>query len=106
MVVMAATGIELCPTGRAFVGAVQIFSNGHGRSTNTTQYGYFIALAERPSFNGMAGQRIVTVLAGIVDQAALHLDGDDIQSRVIVNAARLGIDLDATDYRTHFCLHQ
>src|SRR5271155_905575 len=43
----------------------------------------------------MVGQRIMAVLAGIVKSAALHLDRNDVQRRVVVDAARLTVQIDS-----------
>ena len=49
----------------------------------------------------MIGQRIVAVLAGIVDTATLHLDCNDVQRAVVVSAARLRVEIDSLDARMH-----
>jgi hypothetical protein len=41
----------------------------------------------------MAGESDVAVLAGVKKTAALHLDGDDIQRGMVVEAASLRIEL-------------
>jgi hypothetical protein len=43
----------------------------------------------------MTGERVVTVLAGVPAAAAFHPDGDDVAGRMVVRAARLGIDIHA-----------
>ncbi len=46
----------------------------------------------------MAGQGIVAIFAGIVRRAAFHFDGDNVEWGVIVEAARLRIEIDAADF--------
>ena len=43
----------------------------------------------------MIGERLVTVLAGVVDATTFHLDGDDVGGAVIVLAAGLRIKINA-----------
>ena len=52
----------------------------------------------RPGLDGMAGKGIVAVFAGVVGRAAFHFDGDDVEGRVIVEAAGLGIEAEAADF--------
>lgn len=44
----------------------------------------------------MIGERLVTVLARVVDTTTFHLDGDDVGGAVIVLAASLRVKIDAT----------
>lgn len=53
----------------------------------------------RPHFDRVIGQRVVAVLAGIVDAATLHFDRDDVQRTVIVNTARLRVETNSHDVR-------
>ena len=46
-----------------------------------------------PDFNRMARERIVAVLAGVVDAAAFHFDGNDVERGVVVEAAGLGVEV-------------
>ncbi len=43
----------------------------------------------------MTGQRSVTILAGIVDAAALHLDRNNVYRLVVMRTSRLGIETDS-----------
>ncbi len=45
----------------------------------------------------MAGEGVVTILAGIVDAAALHPDSEDVELGSIVRAARLLIEIDSAN---------
>ncbi|MGA9943842.1 MAG: hypothetical protein WBP75_02300 [Candidatus Cybelea sp.] len=44
----------------------------------------------------MIGKRIVAILTSEVRPATLHLDGDDIERRVVVSTAGLRINADPT----------
>jgi hypothetical protein len=46
----------------------------------------------------MAGESDVALLAGVKETAALHLDGDDVQWGMVVEAAGLRIELKAEDF--------
>jgi hypothetical protein len=37
----------------------------------------------------------VTILAGIVDVATFHLDGNDVEGRIVVSATSLGVEIDS-----------
>ena len=51
-----------------------------------------------PDFNGMACEGIVAILAGVVDAAAFHFDGDDIERGVVMEAAGLRVEVQAEDF--------
>jgi hypothetical protein len=53
----------------------------------------FVEFGGGPGLNGMAGESDMAVLAGVKESAALHLDGDDVQSGMVVDAAGLKIEL-------------
>jgi hypothetical protein len=46
----------------------------------------------------MGGEGLVAVFAGVVDAAAFHFDGDDVERGVVMEAAGLGIELEAADF--------
>jgi hypothetical protein len=51
-----------------------------------------------PDFNRMAREGIVAILAGVVDAAAFHFDRDDVERGVVMEAAGLGIEVQAEDF--------
>ena len=67
---------EFCPAGAA-----------HYRGLIPLLYG--------PDLNRMVFKGIVAIFAGIVLPTALHLDGNDIDRRVVMSTARLRIQLNA-----------
>jgi hypothetical protein len=46
----------------------------------------------------MACEEFMAILAGIVDAAAGHLDGDDVERGVVMNATRLRIYFHSPDF--------
>jgi hypothetical protein len=58
----------------------------------------FVEFGGGPGLNGMAGESDMAVLAGVKETAALHLDGDDVQRGMVVEAAGLRIELKAEDF--------
>jgi len=52
----------------------------------------------RPHGRRVPGERIVAVLAGIIDAAALHPDRNDVERRMPMDAARFAIEIDTADF--------
>jgi len=50
-----------------------------------------------PDLDRMTGEGLVAILAGVVHAAALHLNRDDVGGPVIMLAARLRVEIDATN---------
>ena len=93
MVVVPACGIERRRTDGAARFALQVFANGQICAAGSAQNGLLVEFAAWPNLDGMAGERDVTVLAGVVCGAALHFDGDDVGGRMVVQATRLRIEM-------------
>ena len=72
----------------------QVFANGHLRAARPAENRSLVPLLVWPGCDRMASQRYVAVLASVVDPAALHFDGHNIQRRAIVRATRLTIHFD------------
>jgi hypothetical protein len=49
----------------------------------------------------MIGKRIVAILTSEVRAAAPHLDGDDVERRVVVSATGLRVDPDPANFERH-----
>ena len=47
----------------------------------------------RPDFYRMAREGVVTIFAGVVGGAAFHFDGDNVERRVVMEAAGLGVEV-------------
>lgn len=57
----------------------------------------FVEFGRGPGFNGVIGESVVAVFAGVEEAAALHFDGDDVERGMVVEAAGLGIEMEAVD---------
>ena len=51
----------------------------------------------QPHCYRMIGEHLVAILAGIVKAATFHLDGDDVGSGVVMEAAGLRIEVEAVN---------
>jgi len=51
-----------------------------------------------PGLDGVIGQGVVAIFAGVVDPAAFHFDGDDVGGAMVVEAAGFGIEVEAADF--------
>ena len=52
-----------------------------------------------PRFERMAGEGVVAILAGVEKAAATHLDRDDVERRVVMDAAGLRVEIESVDLR-------
>ncbi|MGC1416864.1 MAG: hypothetical protein WA817_16380 [Candidatus Acidiferrum sp.] len=50
-----------------------------------------------PGLNGVVGESVVAVFAGVEEAAAFHLDGDDVERGMVVEAAGMGVEMEAVD---------
>jgi hypothetical protein len=98
MVVVAAGGVE----GGAAMGAagvgLEVGGNGELGAAGSAEDGLGVPFGFGPGFKGVVGQGGVAVFAGVVDPAAFHFDGDDVERRVVVEASGLRIEADAADF--------
>ena len=76
---------------------MQIFTDGQFRFTSAAQNCRLIEFRVRPNVYRMVGDGEVAVFASVVNAAAFHFDGDDVQGRVVMKATGLGIEIEATD---------
>lgn len=60
-----------------------------------------VPLGARPGLYRMAGEGVVAVFARVEETAAAHLDCDDVESRVVVEATGLRVKLEAVYERSH-----
>ena len=93
LVMILAAGVEAGSAARTKVAAVQIFLNREFIPAGSAKNGVNMPLRARPNANGMAGENFMTILAGVVDAAAGHLDGNDVELRAPVDATRLCVHL-------------
>jgi len=94
-IVVAAAGIEGGVASRTLVAARHVLLDAHLTSASAAQDGKFGPLPCWPELDGVVSQGIVAILASVIVAAAFHLDRDDIESRSIVCAARLRIEIDS-----------
>jgi hypothetical protein len=93
MVVVAAAWIESCMTMRAAGIGLDIGRDGDFGAAGSAQDSLRLPFGLRPGFEGVVGKGAVAILAGIVGGAAFHLDGDDVEGGVVVEAAGLGVEV-------------
>jgi hypothetical protein len=98
MIVVAASGIELRPTAWATIFALHILMDGQFYATGATEYGSLAPFPLGPHLDLMIGERVMTILASIVDATALHFDRNDVCGAVIVLATGLRIEIDAANF--------
>jgi hypothetical protein len=98
VVVVATSGIEVLTTTWAATFALHILMNGQRCPAGATKYGSFAPFRLGPYLDRMIGERVMTILASIVDATALHLDRDDVSGSVIVLATGLPIKIDAMNF--------
>jgi hypothetical protein len=77
--------------------ALQVLGDGEFGAAGSAEDGRLVPFGLRPELDGMAGESQVAILAGVIEPAAIHLDGDDVGRAVVVEAAGLGIEVEAAD---------
>lgn len=96
---LAAAGVKWRAAVGAAMVACPVLVDRHFMSASAAKHRGLTPFGLRPYRNRMAGQSVVTLLAREVDSAALHLDGDHVESGSIVSATGLRIQIDSEDYR-------
>lgn len=91
--VIAAGGVEGGVAGGAAGVGLEVGGDGEGGAAHTAEDGWFVEFGWGPGFDGMAGEGVVAVFAGVEEAAAFHFDGDDIERGMVVKAAGLGIEI-------------
>jgi len=104
MVVVAAGGVEGGLASGAAGVAREVLGDGKFGAAGSAEDGWVMPFGLWPDLDGMAGEGDVAILAGVVEAAALHLDGDDVHEAVVVEAAGLGIEVQAADFGS-VCRH-
>jgi hypothetical protein len=104
MVMVAASGVESGLAGGAAELALEILGDGEFDAAGPAEDGRLVPFGLRPDLDRMTGEGNMAILAGVVEAAALHLDGDDVGGAVVVEAAGLGIEVEAADVWS-FCGH-
>jgi hypothetical protein len=98
MVMVAAGGVEGgVAKGAAGVG-FEVGGDSELDAAGAAEDGRFVPFGLRPGFDRVASQGIVTVFASVEEAAALHFDGDDVESGMVMKAASLWIEMEAADF--------
>ena len=100
MVMLGAGGIECGVAMRAARVTVQIFTNGQFPFASAAQNCRLIELRGRPNVYRMVGDGDMAVFASVVNAAAFHFDGDDVQRRVVVKATGVWVEMEGTNFRS------
>ena len=99
MMVVAAGGVEGGVAMRAAGIAREIVGDGKSCAASAAEDGGFVEFGMRPGFERMASEGVVAILAGVKEIAAAHLDGDDVESGMVMEAAGLRVEVEAVDVR-------
>jgi len=95
--VIAAGGVEGGVTrGTPGVG-LEVCGDGELGAAGTAEDGLVVPFGLRPGLDGMVGEGVMAVFAGVVEAAASHFDSDDVERRVVMETAGLGIKIQAAD---------
>lgn len=97
-VVVSAGGIEGGVAGRAAGVGLEVGGDGQLGAAGAAEDGWVVPFGLRPDLDGMVGKGIVAVFAGVIDAAALHFDGNDVERRMVMKAAGLRIEIQAADF--------
>jgi len=99
LVMLAAARIKRGVTMRAFIAACHVLIDRHLMSASATEHRKLGPFRVRPDLGRMAGQGLMALLAGEINAAALHLDGDDVESCCVMGAAGFYIQIDSANFR-------
>lgn len=94
---VSAARVKLCPAHWTGVAAAHVLTNRKLRRAGSAENGALVPFAFRPDRGRMPRERCVAILAGIVNSAALHFDGNDVSRAAVVLATGLGIELNPAD---------
>ena len=101
MIMTAAPRIEPGAAGRACVLAFEIVPDAQLGATCAAHDRWRVPFGSRPNLDRVARKRVVAVLAGVIDSAALHPDGDNVQRRMPMRTACFVVQIDAANNGTH-----
>ena len=97
MIVVAAGGVEGGVARGADRIALEVSGDGEGGAAGAAEDSVLMELGGRPRLDGVIGESIVAVFACIEEAAAFHFNGDDVERGMVVEAAGLGIEMEAVD---------
>jgi hypothetical protein len=93
MMVVPAARVECRLAMRAAGIRVEVVRDGQLSAAGTAEHGWRFPFGWRPWLDGMVGQGVMAVFAGVIRRAAFHFDGHNIEWRMVVEAARLGVEI-------------
>jgi hypothetical protein len=93
MVVVAAAGVEGGVARGADRVALEIIGDRQLGAAGAAEDGGRVPFGYGPGFEGVVGEGVVAVFAGVVGGATFHFDGDDVGGAVVVEAAGLGVEI-------------
>ena len=95
VIVIPATRIKLHPAGWTCIPAFHVSPYAQLRPTAPTKHRQLIPLLALPNFDSMAGKRLMTILARIVEATTPHPDRNHIDRLVVMRAASLRVQIDS-----------
>jgi hypothetical protein len=93
MVMVAASRVEGGMAHGANRVAFEVGGDCQLGAAGSAKNGLVVPFGLGPDFHRMSGEGVVAILAGEVDAAAFHFDGDDVERRVVVEAAGLRVEV-------------
>jgi hypothetical protein len=91
MVVVAASWVEGGVAIKAAGVGLEVGGDRQLSAAGAAEDGLRVPFGLGPGFEGMVGEGVVAVFAGVVGVAAFHFDGYDIGGAVIVEATGLAV---------------
>ncbi|MGB8475156.1 MAG: hypothetical protein WCE61_13815 [Candidatus Acidiferrum sp.] len=98
MVVVAAARVERSVAVWAAGVAIEVSGDREYGTAGAAEDGWFEPFGYGPGLERMVGKGVVAVFAGVIEAAAFHFDGDDVERRVVMEAAGLWIEIQAVDF--------
>lgn len=76
---------------------MEVSGNGELGAADTAEDGLMVPFGLRPGLDRMLSDGVVAVFAGVEEATAFHFDSDDVERRVVMETAGLGIEIQAAD---------
>jgi len=99
MVVVTAGGVKSSVAVGADGVGPEVGGNRQLGTAGAAENGLVVPFGLRPKFDGVIGEGLVAIFAGVVGGAAFHFDGDDVGRAVVMEAAGLGIEIETANFR-------
>jgi hypothetical protein len=98
MIMVTATRIERGVAVKAAGIIAEVVRDGKGGAARAAEDSKLVPFRLGPGLERMVGERIVAVFTGVEEAAAFHFDGDDVERRVVMEAAGLRIEIQAANF--------